>query len=79
MRRPTRRYNADARDVLVDPLELPVAAAIGAAVVVYSFSRVMLGLPSKSATVAAFAVVAALVLAVGGDRRHEAGRVEDRR
>lgn len=57
-------YNADARDVLVDPLELPVAGAIGAAVVVYSFSRVMLGLPNKSATVAAFAALAASVLAV---------------
>ncbi len=61
-----RSYNADARDQLVDPLELPVAAAIGAGVVIYSFSRVMLGLPSKAATVAAFAIVAALVLAVGG-------------
>jgi hypothetical protein len=61
-----RAFNAEARDVLVDPLELPVAAAIGGAVVVYAFSRVMLGLPSKSATVAAFAIVAALVLTVGG-------------
>ena len=59
------KYNAEARDVLVDPLELPVAAAIGAAVVVYAFSRVMLGLPSPTATVAAFAIVAALVLGVG--------------
>jgi hypothetical protein len=60
------KFNAEARDVLVDPLELPVAAAIGGAVVIYAFSRVMLGLPSKTATVAAFAVVAALVLTVGG-------------
>lgn len=58
-------YNAETRDVMVDPLELPVAGAIGAAVVVYSFSRVMLGLPSKSATVIAFSVAAAVVLAVG--------------
>jgi hypothetical protein len=58
-------FNAQARDVIVDPLELPVIAAIGAAIVVYAFSRVMLGLPSKSATVAAFSVVALLVLAVG--------------
>jgi hypothetical protein len=49
---------------MVDPLELPVAGAIGAAVVVYSFSRVMLGLPSKSATVIAFAVAAAIVMLV---------------
>ncbi len=47
-------YNADARNHLIDPLELPVAAAIGAGIVVYAFSRVMLGLPTKSATVAAF-------------------------
>jgi hypothetical protein len=60
-----RGYNDEAREALADPLELPVAGAIGAAVVVFAFSRVMLGLPSKSATVVAFAVVAALVLAVG--------------
>ncbi len=57
-------YNADARNVMVDPLELPVAGTIGAAVVVYAFSRVMLGLPTPTATVAAFAVLAILVLAV---------------
>ncbi|MFP5486968.1 MAG: hypothetical protein ACLGHQ_01495 [Acidimicrobiia bacterium] len=58
-------FNSEARDHLVDPLELPVAAAIGAGIVIYAFSRVMLGLPNKSATVVAFSVVAALVLAVG--------------
>jgi hypothetical protein len=58
-------YNANARNLLVDPLELPVAGAIGAGVVVYAFSRVMLGLPNKTATVIAFSVVAALVLSVG--------------
>ena len=58
-------YNAAARNVLVDPLELPVAGAIGAAVVVYSFSRVMLGLPTATATVIAFSVVAVLVIAIG--------------
>lgn len=58
-------YNRAARDTLIDPLELPVLGAIGAGVVVYAFSRVMLGLPNKSATVVAFGVVAALVLAVG--------------
>ncbi len=59
------RYNSDARNLMADPLELPVAGAIGAAVVVYSFSRIMLGVPSKSAAVVAFAVAAALVLVVG--------------
>jgi hypothetical protein len=58
-------YNREARNVLIDPLEVPVAGAIGAGVVIYAFSRVMLGLPNKSATVVAFGVVAALVLAVG--------------
>jgi hypothetical protein len=58
-------YNADARNLMADPMELPVAAAIAAAVVVYSFSRVMLGLPSKSSAVTAFSVAAALVVAVG--------------
>ena len=46
-------YNADVRDQMADPMELPVAGAIIAAIVIYSFSRVMLGVPSKSATVGA--------------------------
>lgn len=58
-------YNRHARDLLIDPLELPVAGAIVGGVVIYAFSRVMLGLPSKTSTVVAFSVVAALVLAVG--------------
>lgn len=57
-------YNSDARNVMADPLELPVAGAIGAAVVVYAFSRVMLGLPTPTATVAALSVVGILVIAV---------------
>ncbi len=60
-----RGYNSSARNFLIDPLELPVAGAILFATVAYSFSRVMLGLPSKPATVVAFAIVAALVLGVG--------------
>jgi len=58
-------YNDEVRDVMADPLEVPVAAAIGGGIVVYAFSRVMLGLPSKSATVAAFAIAAAIILGVG--------------
>ena len=58
-------YNADVRDQMADPMELPVAGAIIAAIVIYSFSRVMLGVPSKSATVVAFSVVAAIVLIAG--------------
>jgi hypothetical protein len=60
-----RGYNAGARGHLIDPLELPVAGAIAFGVVAYSFSRVMLGLPSKSSTVVAFSIVAAIVLALG--------------
>ncbi len=58
-------YNANVREQMANPMELPVAAAIVGAVVVYSFSRVMLGLPSKTATVVAFSVLAAVVLAAG--------------
>ena len=57
-------FNSDARNVMVDPLELPVAGAVGAAVVVYAFSRVMLGLPTATATVAAFSVAGVLVIVV---------------
>lgn len=59
------RYNSDVRNLLVDPLELPVASAVLAGIIVYAFSRVMLGLPSKSSTVIGFSVGAALVLALG--------------
>lgn len=58
-------FNASARNLMADPLELPVAGAALAAVIVYAFSRVMLGLPSKTATVVAFAVLAAVVVAAG--------------
>jgi hypothetical protein len=60
-----RGYNRRARQVMTDPIELPIIAAVGGAVIIYSFSRVMLGLPSKSATVVTFAIVAALVLGTG--------------
>jgi hypothetical protein len=58
------RFNHDVRDRLANPLELPVLGAIGLGVIIFAFSRVMLSL-TKSGTVVAFAVVAALVL-VGG-------------
>jgi hypothetical protein len=58
-------FNSRARNALVDPIELPIIGAVGAGIVIYSFSRVMLGLPSKTATVVAFGVVAAVVLFVG--------------
>ena len=57
-------YNTKIRDYLVHPLELPVAGALLLAVIVLSFSRLMLAL-DKSVGVAVFGVAAALVLAVG--------------
>jgi hypothetical protein len=61
-----QEFNSEVREVMADPFELPVAGAIAAGIVVYAFSRVMLGLPSKSATVVAFVIMAAVVLLVGG-------------
>ncbi len=60
-----RAFNEEAREVVADPLELPVAGAILAAIIVYSFSRVMLGMNTKEATVVVFSVVATVVLAIG--------------
>lgn len=57
-------YNTKIRDYLVHPLELPVAGALLLAVIVLSFSRLMLAL-DKSAGTLVFAVAAAVVLAVG--------------
>ncbi len=59
-----RVYNAGVRKRVLHPLEFPVLAAAGLAVIVYSFSRIML-FASKQAGPAIFGVMAALVL-VGG-------------
>jgi hypothetical protein len=58
-------YNKRARNTLIDPIELPIAGAIGAGILIYSFSRIMLGLPTKTATIVAFGVMGAIVLFVG--------------
>jgi hypothetical protein len=58
-------YNTAVRERIAEPLELPIIGAIGVAVIIYSISRVMLGLPSKSGAVVAFVVLAALVLLIG--------------
>jgi hypothetical protein len=58
-------YNATVRERIAHPLELPIMGALGVAVIIYSVSRVMLGVPSKTGAVIAFVVVAALVLLVG--------------
>lgn len=55
-------YNATVRSRIANPLEFPLAAAIGIGVIVYSFSRIMLWL-SKTNTVIAFAVLGAIVVA----------------
>jgi hypothetical protein len=57
-------YNADVRGRIAHPLEMPLMALVGVALLVYSFSRIMLWL-SKSSGPALFAVIAAVVL-IGG-------------
>jgi hypothetical protein len=56
-------YNAEVRNRIANPLEFPLAAAIGIGIIVYSFSRIMLWL-SKTNTVIAFAVLGAIILTV---------------
>lgn len=57
-------YNAGIRQRLSHPAEFPVLAALGAAIIIYSFSRIMLFL-SKTGGPVAFGVLATLVLAAG--------------
>lgn len=59
-----RRFNATIRGRVMHPLEFPVLGAVGLAVIIYSFSRIMLFL-SKESGPAVFIVVAALIT-VGG-------------
>jgi hypothetical protein len=54
-------HNADVRDRIANPLEFPLAAAIGIGIVEYAFSRVMLWL-SKTSTVVAFSVLGAIII-----------------
>lgn len=56
-------YNAEIRTRMIGPLEVPVLAAITAAVVVYGFSRVMLT-ASKTGSIVAFGIAASIVVAV---------------
>ncbi len=57
-------HNAEVRGRLAHPLELPLLALVGVAILVYSFSRIMLWL-SKTEGPALFAIIGALVLVVG--------------
>ncbi len=56
-------FNAEVRSRIANPLEFPLAAAIGIGIVIFAFSRVMLWL-SKTNTVIAFAVMGVIILAV---------------
>jgi hypothetical protein len=56
-------YNAQVRSRIANPLEFPLAAAIGIGIVVYAFSRIMLWL-SKTNTVIAFSVLGVVILTV---------------
>jgi hypothetical protein len=59
-----RHFNAGVRQRLSHPAEFPVLALLAAAVIIYSFSRIMLFL-SKTSGPVAFGVVAALALIAG--------------
>lgn len=56
-------HNAEVRSRLANPLEFPLAAAIGIGIIVYSFSRIMLWL-SKTNTVIAFSVMGTIIVVV---------------
>lgn len=56
--------NRSVRSRIANGLEYPIGAAVAIGVIVFGFSRVMLWL-SKTNTVVAFAILAAIVLAVG--------------
>jgi hypothetical protein len=56
-------HNAQVRSRIANPLEFPLAAAIGIGIIVYAFSRIMLWL-SKTNTVVFFAVMGAIILTV---------------
>jgi hypothetical protein len=56
-------HNAEVRSRIANPLEFPLAAAIGIGIIVYAFSRIMLWL-SKTNTVVFFSVMGAGILTV---------------
>lgn len=58
------RYNVTVRERLSHPAEFPVLSLLAAAIIIYSFSRIMLFL-SKTGGPVAFGLVAALVLVAG--------------
>ncbi len=56
-------YNAEIRDRIIGPLEVPILAALVGVLVIYAFSRIMLTL-SKTGSIVAFSVVATIILIV---------------
>ena len=56
-------HNSEVRARIANPLEFPLAAAIGVGLIVYAFSRVMLWL-SKTNTIIAFGVLGAIIVSV---------------
>lgn len=54
-------YNAEVRNRMANPLEFPVGAAIAIGIVIFAFSRIMLGL-SKTGTTIAFSIVGGLII-----------------
>ena len=54
-------HNSEVRSRIANPLEFPLAAAIGVGLIVYAFSRIMLWL-SKTNTVIALGVLGAIVV-----------------
>jgi hypothetical protein len=59
-----QRFNATVRGRLMHPLEFPVLGAVGLAVIIYSFSRIMLWL-SKASGPVVFMVIALLITVAG--------------
>lgn len=57
-------YNASIRQRLLNPIEYPILAAVGIAVILFSFSRVMLAI-NKDAGAMLFIVAAAAISVVG--------------
>lgn len=57
-------FNAEIRSRVMGPLEMPIAGAVVAGIVIYSFSRIMLAI-DKDAGVLVFGLVAAVVLFFG--------------
>ncbi len=56
-------HNAEVRSRIANPLEFPLAAAIGVGIIVYALSRIMLWL-SKTNTVVFFSVMGVIIISV---------------